>query len=192
MRATTWWDHETESIWSQPWGLAIVGPLKGTQLELIPANTVSWATWLADHPDTLFMDIHVSGFGALRELYVADFVIGVSLGGHAKAYRFREASVEGIINDQIGPFPVVVLADDGPTKAVYVYLRRAGDKELEFELRDGRLVDLQTGSRWDRGKGVAVDGPLRGELLKQLPWITSFDWAWKDFFPHSEFYGEGR
>ena len=38
MRAMTWWDHKTESIWSQPWGMAIDGPLEGTRLKLIPAR----------------------------------------------------------------------------------------------------------------------------------------------------------
>ncbi len=29
MRAMTWWDHETNSIWSQPWGMSIAGELEG-------------------------------------------------------------------------------------------------------------------------------------------------------------------
>ena len=53
MNAMTWWDHETESIWSQPWGRAIAGPLKGTELELIPSQLVPWKTWRETYPDTL-------------------------------------------------------------------------------------------------------------------------------------------
>ena len=44
-------------------------------------------------------------------------------------------------------------------------------------------------SVWDTTRGVAVDGPLKGTLLQQLPYVTSFDWAWLDFFPHTEVYG---
>ena len=40
MNAMTWWDHKMESVWSQPWGRAIAGPLKGTELELIPSQLV--------------------------------------------------------------------------------------------------------------------------------------------------------
>ena len=36
MNAMTWFDHETNSIWSQPWGMAISGPLKGTRLDVFP------------------------------------------------------------------------------------------------------------------------------------------------------------
>jgi hypothetical protein len=42
--AMTWWDHQTQSVWSQVWGQAIAGPLKGTTLELIPASIVPWRT----------------------------------------------------------------------------------------------------------------------------------------------------
>ena len=42
MRAMTWWDQETRSIWSQPWGKAIEGPLKGTLLEMVPAGMMPW------------------------------------------------------------------------------------------------------------------------------------------------------
>ena len=52
MNAMTWWDHDTESVWSQPWGSAIRGPLEGTALTLIPASIVPWPTWLDEHPDT--------------------------------------------------------------------------------------------------------------------------------------------
>ena len=187
MNAMTWWDHETSSIWSQPWGLAIDGSLKGTRLEVIPAGVVPWATWLTDHPDTMLLLIAGRGFDFPSERFSENFVIGVALGDHAKAYPFRLASREGVVNDRIGPFPVVVLADP-ETKAVHVYLRRAGDRELDFSLVDGRLVDLQTGTTWDRVRGAGLDGPFRGELLKQLPYNTSFDWAWEDFYPHSEFY----
>ena len=187
MNAMTWWDHETRSIWSQSWGLALDGPLKGTRLNMIPANMVPWATWLEDHPETLILDIGLQGFGASRKGFSADYVIGITLGKYAKAYPFGPASKEGVINDRLGPFPVVVLVD-ARTKAVHAYLRRAGDRELEFIMRNNRLVDQQTGSNWDPARGIAVDGPLQGELLKQVPYTPAYDWAWKDFYPHSEFY----
>ena len=186
MNAMTWWDHETSSIWSQPWGMAIDGPLNGTRLKLISASVVPWTTWLGEHPETLLLEVGQQGI-THRERFSDNYVIGITLGEYAKAYAFRPASQEGVVNDQIGPFPVVVIANSG-TKAVHVYLRMAGDKELDFSLLDGRLVDHQTGSTWNVTAGIAVDGPLRVELLKQVPYSTAYDWAWEDFYPHSKFY----
>ena len=33
LQAMVWWDHETESFWSQPTGLGIVGEYAGVRLE---------------------------------------------------------------------------------------------------------------------------------------------------------------
>ena len=55
MNAMTWYDHKTESIWSQPWGRAIYGELKGTELTLLPLQVTTWSSWKRDHPQTLAM-----------------------------------------------------------------------------------------------------------------------------------------
>lgn len=112
MRAMTWFDHETESVWSQPWGLAIDGAIEGTRLKLIPAGIMPWDAWLSGHPDTLVLDAGRGFlFGAPRKEFSSDFVIGIAVGEAAKAYPFLLASQKRIINDRIGTFPVVVLAD---------------------------------------------------------------------------------
>ena len=187
MRAMTWWDHETKSIWSQPLGAALAGPLEGTRLNLIPANIMPWSTWLAEHPDTQVLLADGGGFLGARESFNPNYVIGITLGDYAKSYPFGPASRQGVINDWLGPFPVLVLAN-ADTKAVHTYLRRVGDEELEFELREGLLADRQTGSNWDIARGIAVDGPLRGTVLQQVPYMTAFDWAWEDFYPYSKIY----
>ena len=188
MNAMTWWDHETDSIWSQPWGMAIDGPLKGVTLDLIPAGIVPWSTWLEEHPETEVLKVGGGLFGPARERFREGYVIGVTLGEHATAFPFPAAARERVINGRVGPFPVLVVADE-EAKAVHVYLRKASEQELEFDLTEDGLVDRQTASRWDLARGLAVEGPLQGRSLQQVPYITSFDWAWEDFYPHSEFYG---
>ena len=212
-KAMTWWDHGTGSIWSQPWGTAIVGPLKGTALTLIPASVVPWSTWLAEHPDTTVVAndldktrappalVERSGQTSegidLRRAYANtgrdDFVIGVALEGSATAYPYRLAADRRVINDRVGKHPVVVLVNP-ETRNIKVYLRQPSPaiqgqvtpQELLFELDDvGQLVDGETGSIWDVGRGVATGGTLRGAALQPVPYVTSFVWAWHDFFPHS-------
>ena len=205
----TWWDHGTGSIWSQPWGTAIAGPLEDTALTLLPASIVPWSTWLREHPETTVVanDLDIPRVDVLTgiELYDGvdqrysgqrdDFVIGVALGESAVGYRFTLASELGIINDRVGEHPVVVLADP-ETRAIHVFLRVVdgsglGADEVVFELdHDGRLLDLETGSVWDAARGEAVEGPLAGAALQPVPWITSFVWAWRDFFPHTRLYGQ--
>lgn len=190
MRAMTWWDHKTESVWSQVWGQAIAGPLKGTTLELIPASITPWATWKAQHPHTLAMtNGKESGLFSRAEQPRDGWVIGIVLGEHSKAYRYTALTEERVVNDFVGPYPVVLYVDPD-TRDVKAFLRQVGDQVLTLSLgADGKqLVDAETGSSWDVTRGLARDGALNGEAMRQVPYLSSFDWAWEDFHPDTEFY----
>ena len=50
--AMTWFDHATDSVWSQPFGEAIAGPLVGRTLELMPSQLTTWSQWLDANPES--------------------------------------------------------------------------------------------------------------------------------------------
>ena len=188
MNAMTWFDHETNSIWSQPWGMAISGPLKGTRLDVFPFSLTPWASWRAEHPDTLALDTSLGRYGGDRERPRDGFVVGVELEKHTKAYPYWVAAREQVINDSVGPHPVVVYADR-ESRNVHVYLRNTGEQVLTFTIVNDLLMDEETGTLWDTATGLAREGPLKGTLLKQVPYTSAFDWAWLDFYSDSSIYG---
>jgi hypothetical protein len=49
------YDRETESLWTHFNGSAVVGSLTGVQLELLPIQTTSWASFLQFNPDGLVL-----------------------------------------------------------------------------------------------------------------------------------------
>jgi hypothetical protein len=186
MRAMTWWDHETGSIWSQPIGAALVGPLRGTKLQQLPAALVPWASWRAEHPSTLVLQ-EERGFGFFYERPQDNFVIGVALGEAAKAYYWRDLAKARLINDKVGAHPILVYADPS-TRRVQTWLRTVGNSTLTFALRDGRVIDQETGSTWEPLRGISIAGPRRGDVLRTIPHNSSYDWAWRDFYPQTAFY----
>jgi hypothetical protein len=185
MNAMTWWDHQTESVWSQPWGRAIAGPLKGTELKLLPSQLVPWGTWKETHPNTLALKVDRARYG--RETFRPQYVIGVTLGESATAFPYELAAQAGIINDDVGPYPVVVNVET-ERRGVHVYLRQVNEHVLTFISRDGLIQDQETSSTWQMDRGLAVDGPLKGEVLRSVPYIPAFPAAWRDFYPHSRWY----
>ena len=185
MNAMTWYDHETSSIWSQPWGRAIVGSLKGVQLNLLPSQLTTWGSWKQQYPDTKVMVTDVDRLGGRQQGFHPDFIVGLALAGHARAYYYRDIQVAGVINDKLGEIPVALWAT-GDT--VYAYVRMVNREALTFHTEGEKLVDDETGSEWDGARGLAKTGPLSGESLQPVPSLTSYDWAWRDFYPDSEFY----
>ncbi len=187
MNAMTWFDHTTGSVWSQVWGRAIDGPLKGAELELLPSQTIPWGSWKAEHPETLLM---TSGLGGLRftgERFFPGYVIGVTLDDDAKAYPYALAAEARVINDSLGQVPLAVVVNPD-TQAVAIFVRNVNGQNLTLRWAGGLLVDDETGSEWDPALGVSFTGPLQGESLRPIPYVPAFPDAWRDFYPQSEFY----
>ena len=207
--AMTWWDWETKSIWSQPWGAAIEGELTGTRLTLLPYELVPWRSWVERQPNTKVLIDERASLVYNGRFPIDRFVIGVSFGEAAKGFYFASSANQGIVNETVGEFPVALFAD-AETRVVHVFISspRAGLSgaqdlpevltfhavEAAIELEDSTVQDIETGSTWDIEAGVATDGSLKGALLQRAPFISSYYWAWEDFNPHTEFWpnNEGR
>lgn len=118
--AMTWFDHATGSVWSQPLGSAIAGPLAGHRLELMPSQLTTWGQWLAAHPDTrvLASDIPAAPYSGRKP--GADHVAGVVLGTQAIAWPYRSVLDSGPIAAEVGGVTVVISADPatGAVRAV--------------------------------------------------------------------------
>ena len=66
--------------------------------------------------------------------------------------------------------------------AAAAYLAMAGDKNLSFKFVDGKIVDEQTGSRWN-AFGRSTEGKLADSQLLQLDEGVHFAFAWLAFDP---------
>jgi hypothetical protein len=207
--AMTWWDWETHSIWSQPWGAAIIGELTGTRLTLLPYELVPWQSWLERHPDTKVLIDERANLNFTGNAPIDHFVIGVSLAEAATGFYFASSALEGVVNETVGDFPVAVFADK-ESRVIHVFLRTPqpgpnGSPELPDQLtfeqvesadssNTKHVKDVETGSTWDIEAGVATAGELKGALLQRAPYVSSYYWAWEDFNPHTQFWPnrEGR
>lgn len=165
------YDHQTESLWSQLKEEAVTGPLTGTRLTAIPSVTTTWKVWREQHPDTLVLSTE-TGFSRdySRSHYLAyarspnpmfpvktqdprlspkEKVLGVSVAGSHKAYplkllRERAAPLE----DQVGGTAVKILYDPAADSA--------------------QALDAQSG--------------------KMLPAVVAYWFAWATFHPDTPVY----
>lgn len=109
-----------------------------------------------------------------------DQVLGLVVKDVARAYPLRILNWHEVVNDQLGPEPVVItycpLCGTG-----VVFDRRVGAKVLSFGVSgllynsDVLLYDRQTNSLWSQLMGQAISGPMKGQRLRYLP-VTHTRW----------------
>jgi len=179
--AMTWWDHDTGSIWSQPLGEAIMGSRKGETLELLPSTLTTWGAWRDAHPDTLVMNSPNWRAGVALD----DTVIVVQFGSDAAAYPVVDLRRAGVANDNVGGLDIAVVIDPADPNRWAVFSRVLDDRTVLLEIRDGRLVDIETGTVWDPVRGIGLEGPLQGEVLGLLPGVPAFEKDVDTFWPNA-------
>ena len=115
--AMTWYDHATGSVWSQPLGEAIAGPLAGSSLELMPSQLTTWRQWLAANPHSrvLVSDIPSTPYSGRRP--GEDHVAGVVVNGQAAAWPYLSVLDAGSITAEIGGMSIVISADESTIAA---------------------------------------------------------------------------
>jgi hypothetical protein len=178
--AMTWFDHDTGSVWSQPFGEAILGPRKGERLELLPSTLTSWSAWTEIHPDTLALDVP----GPRSGFTLDTMQIVVEFGTEAVAYRVETLRQIGPINDVVAGLEIAVLTDPRNDQRWTVLSRRLDDSIAELALIDGQLTDIESGTVFDPVSGRSLEGPLLGQNLDLLPGITAFPWEFPRLWPH--------
>jgi len=177
--AMTWWDHDTGSIWSQPLGEAIMGPRKGETLELLPSTLTTWGSWRDAHPDTIVMNSPNWRAGVALD----DTVIVVQFGSDAAAYPVVDLRRAGVANDNVGGLDIAVVIDPTDHNRWAVFSRVLDDRAVLLEIRDGQLMDVETGTLWDPVRGIGLEGPLKGEVLGLLPGVPAFERDVDTFWP---------
>ena len=205
------YDKQTRSLWLHLTGECIDGPLAGAKLTPITGRHVLWREWKRDHPETQVMnedasmlaryfpkssskrglDFFPRGFRKTIETVDDRFSLnemcyGISVGDVSRAYPFSvlKRVQNGVVNDRVSDVPVVVLFDRD-TQSAAAHGRRLGGSVLVFKrAEDGLLVDVQTGSRFDRD-GRCVAGALKGQQLPSVVGVQAEWYGWYATYPET-------
>lgn len=182
----TWFDHDTGTIWSQPLGEAIVGPLKGTSLDVLPSTLTEWGSWKRLHPDTKALVAP----GEPTRFSLRQMSIVVVFGDDSAAYPVRE--IGNVMNDRVSGIPIAVVVETTNGDSWTVFSRTLDDDTIvELTLTDtGDLLDTVTGTTFHVSRGTGISGPLADQTLDQLPGFTSFADDYFTFYPDGRIWPE--
>jgi hypothetical protein len=183
-------DVETKTLWSHILGKAMDGELKGTVLQSIPSDMVTWRAWKKAHPKTTVLDMSRTRREYRRDFYRDPnrFVLGWQVDFAPYSVSFARLLTDNVIewSDTKGNQRFVIAFSPSST-STRIFSRRLRDgRILSFEpAQDDMMRDRETRSVWSRMTGTAIRGPLEGTSLEQHVGIVSFRKAWRTFHPKS-------
>ncbi len=128
-------------------------------------------------------------------------VLTVDLNSEAVAYPYDVLSEAKAINDTVGSEDVVIFWTEGTASALdagnipegrevgaaVAYSRVLDGTTLDFEFKDGKIIDTQTGSEWNIF-GLAIAGELEGKQLTPVVSVNHFWFSWAAFKPETRIY----
>lgn len=144
-----------------------------------------------DHPETLRGDeiVEYNRSHRRRPVVSADRVVGVVVGGEARAYPLPLLEAHEIVNDELGGVPIAISFSPLADLAV-VFDRRIEGSTREFGL-SGLMLDSahllydrgaetsanELPSLWSPIRLQAVAGPSLGAAIPLLPFVSVARWA---------------
>ncbi len=204
-------DRDTYSLWSNITGEAVVGRMAAAnaRLRVLPMTVTTWGEWKERHPDTTVLDLE--GVEQAMEHLPYRFpyrpgaadtarrgvefpvwqqsdalprdteIFAVEINGAPKAYPVERLIVHGVVNDEVGGIPIVVLAD-AESGAVRAY--QAANRTFERDA-NGVLVD-ETGTAWTVTES-GLEASDSDRVLPRLPnGHIAYWFGWYGFYPQTE------
>ncbi len=201
-------DLETESLWSQVSGEAIQGAMEGRQLSLYPSHHTTYAEFKRLYPKGKLLKKRQPGTGGSRYAdyfsaadklgifgRVDDFrrlpgkalVYGLRLEDRQVAISLEKLEADGlIVIDGDGQPIVVAYESESGTAMAYQMPSSASGKASDFLIKGDRIEVDDGAMSWMLATGAPAGESSGSEILRLLPILSSYWFAWVSFFPETE------
>ena len=114
-------------------------------------------------------------------------VLGIRLGGQARAYPYDVLQERPLWHDEMSSVPLLIWFE-AESQTGGAFIRQVGEQVLTFIVteEEGIVRDEQTASQWQTTSGIAISGPLAGTRLGTPAVTSAFEFGWYGYFPQSE------
>ncbi len=204
------YDRTTNTLWEQFTGEPVWGELvgKGIQLDVLPVVHTTWDEWLAEHPDTLVLDIETGhardyGEGVAYARYFASSGLMFPVPDRSGPLAVKDSVYAVRLNDQVVGYPILLLGErdflqdeiGGDPVVVFVTPDRSGgrayaagsERFVAYDVEAG-VATTEDGATWQVTEGALI-GPS-GQELERLPGHNAFWFALVNHAPRFRVYGE--
>ena len=134
-----------------------------------------------------------------KRLATKERVLAAIVNNEAVAYPFSLLATWGVVNDTVGGETVVAFWQAGDQEQgngveegqhvgmAVLFYRTVEGQTLTFMLREGSIVDEETGSHWTIF-GKAIQGPLKNTRLEQVNSSAYYWFAWINTYPETRLF----
>ena len=195
-------DEETSSIWQQTTGIAVFGPLKGKQLDLMHSDELTFALWRAEQPRGLILkpspefaslyekkdwEKSVEKFPSVIDtaksgIKPRELMLGIATASASMAFRWKTLLSAGIIQDSVGADSVLLVIGPDNFSARAFQIQTNATFLRQGPVTNGLMTDAETSSVWNFS-GCAVSGPLKGQCLQPLDAKKDYWFDWLNYHP---------
>jgi hypothetical protein len=188
-------DKETGTWWQQITGKAIYGPMRGSTLELVPSDELTFGEWKSEvangkvfapvakyakeydskwESEVAKLPVVISFPGT--ELKSRDVVVGLTVDGASRAYPWDTVVKQSPVVDRVAGTPLLVaVGPDG--KSFRVFVSRIDGKDAEFFLKgQDSNVDSSVGSKPAVGGATTPSTPQPASAWSLLDTTTASEW----------------
>jgi hypothetical protein len=125
-------------------------------------------------------------------LKARDLMLGIRAFGASRAWPYDEIIAQKLVEDHIGPEPVLlVVGPDNESVRAFRCRLPGTDVAADFyrmtEKKDALLIDAETGSEWNF-QGCAVSGKYKGRCLEPVTMIKDYWFDWRNYNPNTTVY----
>ena len=204
------YDRTTNTLWEQFTGEPVWGDLVGSgiQLDVLPVVHTTWDEWLAEHPDTLVLDIETGhardyGEGVAYARYFASSGLMFPVPDRSGPIAVKDSVYAVRLNDEVVGYPILLLGEKdflqdeigGDPVVVFATADRSGgrayaappERVVAYDAETG-VATVESGATWQVTEGALI-GPS-GEELGRLPGHNAFWFALVNHAPRFRLYGE--
>ena len=167
-------DRETETLWQQATGEALIGPLQGATLELLTSTQSTWAGWRAEHPDTE-LSLRPKEAKGLLPLDVIEGALGFTTGRFTVPGLFHTDHRLPPLTEMVG----ITVAGESKAYPLSVLIKKLN---VEDHI-GGSPIKINFDALQNQVRAVAAGKPL---LVQRQLWS-----GWSEFHPGSAVYGIG-
>jgi len=146
--------------------------------------------------DTLVLAKRTRAAPSVPHRWESEYALGLIVGDEAVAFPFAELQRSPLAHATISTQPLLVVYVE-PAATAVAFRRQVSGRLLTFqaltpEHGGWRMVDRETGTRWNAVTGEAVSGPLTGDQLRPVPATQAYLASWQALYPRGRLWRAPR